>query len=224
MRQRLRDQLSDQEDETWSAGEKDDTLQWSVRRLNQRLPRPVDPENEFISVIELDPTTYFYAVSAYYTHINAIEWLNANGDEMGYLQTGWEVVGDLVTGFAKLHISPQIAVQGGWLRLHGYGRYTLVTRTSIGQEGTDGEGGPGNDDYSIPDDYVPLVMAWARAECYRRLTADRARFVQWQVANQISNVSINELVQMVNDADRQAEDETIFLKRWQRPVIGRIGP
>lgn len=210
MRQRLRDQLSDQEDDTWSAGEKDDTLLWSVRRLNQRLPRPLDPESA-AATVTLVSADYFYAIDATVTHVNAVEWVNTNSDEMGYLEAGWEVVGDLVTGLGKLHISPQIVEQGGTLRLHGSGRYTLTTQTT-------------SQTLAIPDDYVPLVMAWARAECYRRLTADRARFVQWQVSNQIANVSINELVQMVNDADRQAEDEAIFLKRWQRPVIGRVGP
>ena len=210
LRQRLRDQISDQEDETWSAGEKDDILQWSVRRLNQRLPRPLDPEAAACT-ITLVSADYFYAIDSSITHVNAVEWVDSSSNEMGYLTTGWEVVGDLVTGGAKLHVSPQLVEQGGTLRIHGYGRFTLVTRSASQAS-------------AIPDDYVSLVMAWARAECYRRLTADRVRFVQWQVANQVQNISVNELVQMVNDADRQAEDEALFLKRWQRPVLGRIGP
>ena len=43
MRQRLRDALYDVDDVTWNAGEKDDILGMAVRRLTQRLPRPLDP-------------------------------------------------------------------------------------------------------------------------------------------------------------------------------------
>lgn len=209
LRQRLRDQLADADDETWHAGEKDDILLWSVRRLNQRLPRPLDPEAA-AQTITLVSEDYFYAIDTGITAVNAVEYIDSSSDERGYLTTGWEVVGDLMTGNGKLHVSPTIVENGGTLRLHGSGRYTLVTQTA-------------SQTAAIPDDYVPLVLAWARAECYRRLTADRARFRQWQVANQVQNISVNELVQMVNDADRQADDEQVLLKRWQKPVIGRIG-
>lgn len=209
MRQRLRDVLYDVDDATWNAGEKDDILDMAVRRLNQRLPRPLDP-TAAAQIITLVSGTYHYAIDSGITSVERVFYVNSDSDRIGYMLTGWEVVGDLTTGNAKLHVDPTTVEQGGTLQITGAGRYTLTSLS-------------GSQAAAIPDDYVPLVLAWARAECYRRLLSDRVRFYQWQNANQLQNVSINELVQMVGDADRQADDEWLAVKRWQKPVQGRQG-
>jgi hypothetical protein len=208
MRARLRDQLNDTEDETWNAGEKDEILTWAVRRLNQRLNRPLDPEGtgQQITLVDED---YFYAIDSGITHVSRVDWVDSLSQERSDIAGGWEVVGDLMAGNAKLHVSPTIVSAGGTLRLTAYGRYTLVTQSA-------------DQTAAIPDDYIMLVLSIARAEAYRRLAANRARFEQWQVANQVQNISVNELLQMIGDADSQAEDEWVGLKRWQKPVVGRI--
>jgi hypothetical protein len=208
MRARLRDQLADTEDETWNAGEKDDVLLWAVRKLNQRLNKPIDPEAAAAS-ITLATGDYFYAIDSSITQLVRVDYIDSDSSEQGPLTTGWEIVGDLIDGTAKLHVSPTIVEQGGTLRLIAYGRYTLTTQTAAQTN-------------AVPDDYVTLVLALSRAEAYRRLVSNRARFEQWQVSNQVQNISVNELLQMVSEADRQAEDEWMSLKRWQKPVMGRI--
>ena len=208
MRARLRTQVFDVDDDTWNAGEKDDVLLWAVRRLNQRLNRPLDPEAA-TQKITLVADDYFYSIDTGITNISKVEFLDTDSDELGELQAGWEIVGDLVAGNAKMHVAPSIVEQGGYLRLTAYGRYELATQGS-------------SQTTAIPDDYVTLVLALATAKLYRGLVGDRARFEQWQVKDQTQNISVNELMQMVSNADRQADDEWAALKRWQKPVVGRI--
>jgi hypothetical protein len=208
MRQRLRDVLYDVDDETWNAGEKDDILGVAVRRLSQRLPRPLDP-TVAAQTVTLVTLTYFYAIDSGISNIEKVFYINSDSDRIGYLEAGWEVTGDITAGTAKLHVAPKVVERLGTLQITGTGRYTLVTKAA-------------SQTAAIPDDYIPVVLAYSRAESYRRLLSDRARFYQWQNTNQVQNVSLNELIQMVNEADRQADDEWVSIKRWQQPVIGRI--
>lgn len=210
MRQRLRDVLFDTEDETWNAGEKDDIVGMAVRRLSRRMPRPISTDDTN-AAITLVTATYYYSIDSQYTQVDAVAYENSDSDWIGYMQAGWEVEGDLWAGTGKLHVSPTTVEQLGTLYIRGKGRYTLPNDADVDQTA------------AILDDHVPVVLAWARTEAYRRMLSDRARFRQWQNANQTQNVSINELVQMVADADRQADDEWLQLRQWQRPVIGRIG-
>lgn len=209
LREELRDVLSDADDETWSAGEKDQLLTWAVRRLNQRNPRPLDPENA-TQQITLVSEDYYYAIDSSITHVNQVFYVDTNGDEGGYLRPGsWEVVGDLMAGTAKLHVSPYIVEAGGTLRITGYGRYTLSSLTA-------------SQAAAIPDDYIQLVLDMAGARAFRRMLSDRARFRQWQNANQTQNISINELIEMTNAMEQAAQTELAQLKRFQRPVPARI--
>ena len=208
MRQRLRDVLYDVDDETWNAGEKDDILGVAVLPLSQRLPRPLDP-TVAAQTVTLVTLTYFYAIDSGISNIEKVFYINSDSDRIGYLEAGWEVTGDITAGTAKLHVAPKVVERLGTLQITGTGRYTLVTKAA-------------SQTAAIPDDYIPVVLAYSRAESYRRLLSDRARFYQWQNTNQVQNVSLNELIQMVNEADRQADDEWVSIKRWQQPVIGRI--
>lgn len=210
MRDRLRDALSDTDDAVWSAGEKDDILKWSVRRLNQRLGRPLDP-TAAAQTVTLVSSTYYYSIDSGITHVFRVDWVDTNGDEVGPIGQGsWEVVGDLVSGTAQLHVSPTIVENLGTLRLNGRGRYTLVDQDS-------------SQTAAIPDDYVMLVLAYARAECFRRVIVDRTKFEQWLNSNQTQNTSVNELIQAVNNAEQDAQQEELSFKRWQKPVPARIG-
>ena len=201
MRNRLRQQLSDVEDETWDAGEKDDLLGWAMRRLNRRVVRPLDPRAAG-QTITLVSGTEFYDIDSAITHVYAVDWVDTNSNEMGEV-SGWEVTGDLAAGSAKLRVNEQFGKYGGTLYLNAAGRYDLTTNL-------------------IPDDYVTLVLAMARAEALERLITDRARFKQWQNTNQVQNISVNELGQMVASASRQAEQEWALMKQWQMPVNARF--
>jgi hypothetical protein len=72
-----------------------------------------------------------------------------------------------------------------------------------------------------PDKAIPLILALARAEALRRMVGDRARFVQWAGSAQ-ANVTVNELVLMLNDADREVERLRRTYPAWEKPVPGRI--
>ena len=203
LRERLRQQLSDVDDDTWDAGEKDDLIGWALRRLNYKNPLPLDPEgaNQNITLVADD---YYYALNAAIMSVEKVELYNEDSDAIGFI-TSWQVTGDIISGDAQIYVAPAIVegYAGGSLRIYGTGRYDASTNL-------------------IPDDYVPAVLAYARAEALRRLITDRARFKQWQVANQVQNISVNELIQMVNEADRNAADEQALLKRWQLPVMARL--
>jgi len=221
MRQRLRDALFDADDATWNAGEKDDLLQMAVRRLALRIPRPIDPTfKTTTSDITLVSGTYAYAINSEYIRVDKVMYINTDSDQVGFLQSGWEVIGDIDAGRAKLHVSPRVVEAGGTLRLWGVGRYQLLTR--VAYEALDIYTTPTDFDPLILDMHVPLILAWAQEQAWRRLLSDRARFRQWQNANQTQNVSVNEIIQMVQDASRQADEEWALLRRFQTPVIGRV--
>lgn len=202
MRESLRQQLSDVNDETWDAGEKDDLLLWAMRRLNYKAPRP---QNPFATgqTITLVSGTYTYSVNSDTRNVHRVLLADANGDYVGGI-TAWEIIGDLLLGTAEIHVAPTIVETwaGGTLQLYSSANYDLKTNV-------------------IPDDYVSALLAIARAEALRRLITNRARFKKWQVANQVQNVSVNELIQMVNEADRNASEEELLLKQWQLPVQAR---
>lgn len=209
MRQRLRDELFDADDDTWNAGEKDDILQMAVRQMQRRAARPIDPEDAAAS-ITLVSEDYFYDIDSSFIQIDRVFYIDSNSDEIGYMVSGWEVVGDLLSGNAKLHVSPTTVEAGGTLRLHGWGRYTLTTQSA-------------SQTNAILEEHVPYILSWSKARAFRRLVADRARFRQWQNSNQVQNISVNELMQIVNNAEQEAADEWVNFKRWQKPTVGRQG-
>lgn len=202
MREHLRQQLSDVEDLTWDAGEKADLLLWATRRISYKAPRlqnPFDSSNQHTLV----SGTYTYAINANTKAVQKVTLYDADGDYQTTI-TAWEIVGDITLGTAKIHVAPSIVEgwAGGYIQLYATANYDIENNV-------------------IPDDYVAAILAVARAEALRRLVSDRARFKQWQVANQVQNISVNELIQMVNEADRNASEEELLLKQWQLPVEAR---
>ena len=111
MRERLRQQLSDVEDDVWDAGEKDDLLGWALRRLNYKNPRPLDIEaaNQIITLVADD---YYYSLDASIISVERVDLYDADSNSLGPI-TAWEVAGDLLSGTGKIHISPSIVE--GWV-------------------------------------------------------------------------------------------------------------
>lgn len=200
---KLATQIRDTTHAVWNSTEKDDLIVWSVAGLWPRYARAIDPD-AVAAQVALVADDYFYSVPSGTLEVESIDWIYS-GDEMGPLTANqWTTTGDEFAGNLKIRVAPGIVTQGGTLRVHGYGRYDTTTNL-------------------VPDDYVPLVLARARAEAYRRVAGDRARFEQWMVANQKQGVSVNELLQQIDEADRAAARLTLQYRTQRRPRPGRLG-
>lgn len=187
----------------WASTEKDDLITWAVTGLWPRFSRPLDPT---VTTVALVAGTYYYALPAGVKAVSRVDYYDANLVEYGPLHgRSWEIAGDAFYGTGKLHVSPAIAEQGGTVRLNGYGIYDVTTNL-------------------IPDILIALVLAKARAEAYRRMGVDRVRFKEWLAKNQTQNVSVNELIHLINEADNEAiRLERSLPRTWQKPVPGRQG-
>ncbi len=195
--------LRDTDHETWNSTEKDDLVTWAVANLwsgRPRIFRELDPTTTTITLVA---DTYFYAVPSGVVDVHALDLYNGT-NEYGMVDgAAWQLVGDPFSGL-KIRVSPTLAETGYTLRVHGIGRYDTSTNL-------------------IPDDFVPLVLALGRAEAYRRIAGDRARFEQWLASNQTQNMSINELLSLIEEADRTAARERQSVRTMAHPVPGRQG-
>lgn len=199
--------LNDASDMTWASAEKNNVIDWAVAMLWPRVSFPTDPTSTTLSLVA---GTYFYELPADDGTIMAVSKLGLVADddtELGFLTSSWEIVGDVyaTASAPQIHISPVIvdSYAGGVVRVYGYCRFD--TSAAL-----------------IPDEYVPPVLATARAELYRRVTGDRTRFKAWLSRQQTQNVSENEALSMVADAQRDADRLRDQRKVWQRPVPGRV--
>jgi len=200
LRGKLDVQLGDTAHEAWDQTEKEDLITWAVRGLYPRRARNMEKP-----IWPLDPETEDYAVPTGMREVNRVEWAEVATDHLVVRLPGdvWYVYGDPMADSLTLWVSRDYTSADYYLILHGYGVHDFTTN-------------------QIPDDYVPLVLAKARAEAYRRMAADRARFEQWLSSNQTQNMSVNELLQLIQDADDQAARLDRMLPRTQRlPVPGR---
>lgn len=198
---RLTTALSDSAHEAWTSAEKDDLVRDAVADLYPRHARGMDPETSTITLVKDD---FFYPLPTGMVEVTSVDHITASGDEAGQVVQGaWSVVGD-EWGTLKLRVSPHVVGQLGTLRLHGWGRYDTATNL-------------------IPDHLVPLVLSMARAEAYRRMAGERARFEQWQASSHEQDVTVNELLALIQEAQADAERLRVRTKRSQRrPVPGRL--
>jgi hypothetical protein len=188
--------LRDTSDETWTAAEKNQLIEQAVDDCPHRPLLHDDASIDFVS------GAYYHDLPAGVISISRIDIEDTDGNPAGQIGGGlWEVIGDLMTGDAEIFISPRIvdAYDGGTGHLIGYGRYDTTTNL-------------------IPDEYVAYVLAHATAAAYQRMASDRARFKQWANDEQTLNISVNELVQLVNDAQLERDRERARIRRWKKPV------
>lgn len=202
---KLATQLRDTTHADWNSTEKDDLINWAVSTLWPRRRIELDPSvpGAEVSLVE---GTYFYSAPSGTLDVVRLDWVDTDGNEGGPVHgNAWEVTGDPWAGTLKIKVAPALAELGGKLRVYGYAKYDTSTNL-------------------IPDYLVSLVLAKARAEAYRRLGADRVRFKNWQTRHPDVNVTINELLQLVNEADAEARQLDLELPTTvQRPVPGRVG-
>lgn len=194
-------------DTIWTSAEKDNVIAWAVARLWPHVSKIGDPTADYVA---LTTDTYYYSAPTGIMSISRLDYWDgipgAASAKLLYVVNGrnWETVGDPETGTLKIHLQASIPTTGDYLGVLGYKRYDVTSNL-------------------IPDTLVPLVLAMARAELYRRLASDREMFRTWLARNQEQNVSINELMQMINEADREAAGLWKAARVWQKPVSGRVG-
>lgn len=196
---KLARQLRDEAYAVWTTGEMDDLVTWAVADLWPTVPRYIDPTTTTITLVS---GTYFYAIPSGIKRVTEVDWVDTAGNELGPVY-GYQIVGEIEDGTGKIQVSPVYTDgSGGTLRIHGYGAYDTTTNL-------------------IQDRFVPLVLAIARGEAYRRMGADRAQFENWQDRAQVRNVSVNELILMTNEADAEARQLRQRLVKRTLPVVAR---
>jgi hypothetical protein len=204
----LKTALSDPTYVTWTEAELTEILTQNVARLWPRFSYQPDPTTATVTLV---PGTEYYSVPANIRTISRIE--RYDGDtEYGTIDGSvWALTGSPELGTVKLHISPLIAEAGGTLRLVGNAAWPL-TGVTIGATTT-----------YIPDELANIVLAFSRVEAYRRVVGERGRFSAWLARNQSQNVSVNELLSMVNESESAARRLLGERRSWQAPVPGRQG-
>lgn len=180
VRAKLDTQLNDTGHTVWAQAEKEDVLKQVISYLDLERPRVVRE-----SVTLVDDTDQYSLTTLVQVH--RVDLLDEDDQLLMPLPSGtWELWGDGQAGLtATLYINPAYARTGWTLRVHGYGQFDLTTNYP-------------------PDRMVPIILAMARAELLRRQISRRADFKNWSTINQTSNSSVNELLQMLNEADAEA--------------------
>lgn len=145
-----------------------------------------------------------YNLPAGVLEVSRVDVMQSSDDSLLFsLPNGtWEITGDVFDGTAKLFINSRYSNPSHYLRVHGYGSYDLTTTLP-------------------PDIYVPFILATARAEAWRTMISSRARFENWMKLNQKENVSVNELSQMIAQAEQEAERHRARMKTWRKPKPAR---
>jgi len=197
--------LRDTTHAVWLTGEIDQLNKYAVASLYPQFARPLDPS---ATTVVLVANTYFYSLPAGVREVSSVDLSTGTTSEQGTLDgQSWQIVGDTYAGTGKIRVAPGIV--NSWptytLRLTGYGVWDTATNL-------------------ITDDLAPLALATARAEAYRRIGADRAQFRQWARNDPTKDMSQNELILLINEADAEIRRIRATVGRtWRRPVPGRAG-
>jgi hypothetical protein len=190
--------LRDPENKTWATEELDSLLTWACARMWPTVARRA---RESVTLVADQDQ---YALTDL-TEINRVDVLDSTGKLIRILPGGtWEYWNDQETPGGTLYINPSYADDTCTLRVHGWAQYDLVENFPA-------------------DRHVQYILALARAEACRREIARRSNSVTWQSVNQVQNISVNELVLMVNESDAETRSLKSELKTWRRPVPAHVG-
>lgn len=203
LRARLETQLSDATNAAWSQAEKEDLIRDAVQNLYPHNARP------FVAPIwPLTANKENYNAPTGMLEVHRVE-LGAVATDLllRVLDTGtWYTYDDALTGSLKLFINKRYSDPAYYYIVHGVGRYDLTT---VGNY--------------IPDHLIPLVLASARLEAYRRSVGEAARFEQWQNADPTQMGSVNQLLSLVENAERDLMRLRATIGRTnRRPVPARL--
>lgn len=197
LRTRLAEQLNDPLFGYWSSTVMDNLIKDAINALYPRFFRWLATESQTIAAVA---DASWYTLPTDMVEVFRIDWLDSSGKMVDAMPGGsWQVHG------TRLQINPGYSLAGYTFRLVGAAKYDLTTNY-------------------IPDELVELVLSRARAEAYRRAMGDRMNFKQWAARSQVQNVSVNEMLGMIRDAEQKAEQLTVTTNRNMRlPVPGRVG-
>lgn len=206
LRGKLDTQLNDATHQTWTQAEKEELVTQAVNGLYPAFARPFSAP-----IWPLTANREIYPAPAGMMEVHRVELGKVANDELvQVLDTGtWYTYNNPLADELEIFVNQRYSDPDYYYILHGVGRYTLTA----GQ----------TPDQLIPDALVQKVLADARAEAYRRLVGQRARFLQWQSSNQQQDVTINELLALVQEAQSEAERLRARLPRtYRRPVPARL--
>lgn len=194
---KLEESLRDTANAVWGATEIDDILLYALEQTNRVRPRVVA---DTIALTADDDT---YVLTNVY-EVFRVDLLDPDDKLIMPLPNGvWEVWGDNQTAGQTLYLNPRYARADYSIRVHGYGPYTY--------SGTS----------TPPTQVQTAILAIARAEAFRRVAGERARFEQYATANPRSDSSVAELIQQINESDGEAQRLLSEIRLIKKPVYGR---
>lgn len=193
----LETSLRDTTNLVWGASEIDAILGYALEETNRVRPRVV---KDVIALVDAQDT---YTLTNVYT-VFRVDLLDASSRVVFPLGNGsWEVWGDNVSAGQTLYINPSYAKTSYSIRVHGYGPYDYTTNTP-------------------PLQVQEAILAVARAEAFRRVASERARFEQYASASPRADVSVNELLGQINNAEQEAKRLLNGIKLIRRPTVGKV--
>jgi hypothetical protein len=199
LKPKLRTQLSDEDaaDYVWTDTELDAILGYALDETNRVRPRVVS------DVIALTANDDTYVLTNVY-EVFRVDLLDSNDKLIMPMPHGtWEVWGDNQTAGQTLYINPRYTFQDYSIRVHGYGPYDFTTNTP-------------------PTQVQQAILALSRAEAYRRVTGERARYEQYSTANPRGDTSMSELLGLTNEADSEAQRLLSNIRLIKKPTVGRM--
>jgi len=188
--------LRDSANAVWTSAEFDTILSHALEETNRVRPRVV---KDVIALVEDQDT---YVLTNVYT-VFRVDLLDASSKVVMPLPAGsWEVWGDNMSPGQTLYVNPVYANSTYQLRVHGYGPYDYTTNTP-------------------PLQVQEAIIAVAVADALRRITAERARYEQYAANSPRSDVSVNELLGQINQAEQNAARLLGDIRLIRRPTYGR---
>lgn len=189
--------LRDTSNAVWGAAEIDEILAYALDETNRVRPRVV--QDTIAAIVEEDT----YVLTNVYD-VTRVDLLDASSKLLMPMPSGtWEVWGDDQTAGSTLYINPKYSRDGYSFRVHGYAPYTYTGSTNP------------------PSQVQKAILAVARAEAYRRVTGERARFEQYATANPRSDTSMAEMLQLINESDAEAQRLLADIRLIRKPTYGR---
>jgi hypothetical protein len=201
---KLETALRDTSNAVWGASEIDDILALALEETNRVRPRVV---KDVVTIGTgmgdgLEEGEDQFTLTNVYT-VFRIDLLDENDKVVMPLPSGaWEVWGDNMSSGQTIYVNPSYVRNGMSFRVHGYGPYDTTN--------------------TPPAQVQEAILALARAEAYRRVAGERARFEQYASGNPRSDVSVNEILGQVNEADAEAHRLLGDIKLIRRPLPGRF--
>lgn len=200
LRGKLDAQLNDTDHDAWGQTEKEELITQAVNSLYPRVARPMS-----VPIYPLTEDTENYPAPTGMREVYRVEVGEVATDLLTRVLDGsWYTYDDGLDGSLGLFVNKQYSDADHYYIVHGFGAYDLDTNL-------------------IPDALVQQVLANARAEAYRRITGQRARFLQWQASSHEQDVTINELLALTQEAQAESERLRVRLPRTaRRPVPARM--